>query len=267
MGHLSACDAWVRIGENSFVVSYRYLVTACWQRLGPGTGWSDVAQTRDRPGVVDAVAAGWPVRGDRCPTGPDPSDHDSSADVDDATLVAASIGDVERFAEVYDRHASAMYGFAVRRLGPEVAEDVVADAILAAFKARRSYKSSYPSALPWLLGILTREISSRRRSERARYRALSRVMPDLPVEAVADRVVASVTAEALGGCLAAGLARLAGRDRDVLLLIAWADLSYAEVAEALGIPIGTVRSRLSRARRILRAALPDPSSDSAEGSA
>jgi RNA polymerase sigma-70 factor (ECF subfamily) len=92
-------------------------------------------------------------------------------------------------------------------------------------------------------------------------------MPDLPVEAVADRVVASVTAEALGGCLAAGLARLAGRDRDVLLLIAWADLSYAEVAEALGIPIGTVRSRLSRARRILRAALPDPSSDSAEGSA
>jgi RNA polymerase sigma-70 factor (ECF subfamily) len=176
---------------------------------------------------------------------------------DDALLIEASLRDPEWFAPIYDRHGPALYRFAARRLGPEAAEDVVADAVLAAFRVRHRYDATRADVLPWLFGILTREISARRRAERARYRLLSLTPPDLPQEGPADRVVEAVTAAAVAAPLAGALTQLAARDRDVLLLVAWADLSYQEVASALRIPVGTVRSRLNRARRKLKAALPD----------
>jgi RNA polymerase sigma-70 factor, ECF subfamily len=178
--------------------------------------------------------------------------------LDDATLIKASLEESELFSLVYDRHAAALYRFAARRLGQQLAEDVVADAVLAAFRLRHRYDLSRPDARPWLLGILTREISGHRRSERTRYRALSRSAVDREAtEGPADRVAAQVAAESVRGPLASALTGLAARDRDVLLLVAWADLSYQEVSAALEIPIGTVRSRLNRARRQVRAALPD----------
>ena len=178
---------------------------------------------------------------------------------DDAALIAASLHDGELFAQVYDRHSAAMYRFAARRLGPQVAEDAVSDAVLAAFRVRHRYDVARPDARPWLLGILTREISRRRRTERARYRVLARAggLDEVQHEGPADRVAAAVAAQAVRAPLASALAGLAARDRDVLLLVAWADLTYQEVADALAIPIGTVRSRLSRARRQIRTALPD----------
>jgi RNA polymerase sigma-70 factor (ECF subfamily) len=177
--------------------------------------------------------------------------------VSDAVLIHSSILDGERFAELYDRHLPFVRRFVARRLGPESADDVVADAFLAAFRVRGRYDLSYPDARPWLLGIATREISRRRRQERARYRLLASAPVDSPVDGPAEAVAAAVSAESLRRPLARALARLKPADRDVLLLVAWGDLSYQEVAEALEIPVGTVRSRLHRARRIVRAALGD----------
>jgi RNA polymerase sigma factor (sigma-70 family) len=109
-------------------------------------------------------------------------------------------------------------------------------------------------ARPWLFGILTNTISRWSRTERAHYRACvsARQAPG------SDGVAEQVSAHAMRGRLAAALQRLHRRDRDVLLLISWGQLSYDEVAQALDIPVGTVASRLNRARRTVRAALADP---------
>jgi RNA polymerase sigma factor (sigma-70 family) len=176
---------------------------------------------------------------------------------DDATLIRRSLADGEQFARVYDRHAATLHRYAARRLGAEAAEDVVAETFLAAFRARHRYDLARPDAMPWLFGILTREVSRRRRTERNHYRLLAATPPDLPQAGPADDVAAAVTAYAARAPLARALAALKPADRDVLLLVAWADLTYAEVAAALGVPVGTVRSRLNRARRIVRGALAD----------
>ena len=176
---------------------------------------------------------------------------------DDATLIRRSLADGEQFARVYDRHAATLHRYAARRLGAEAAEDVVAETFLAAFRVRHRYDLARPDAMPWLFGILTREVSRRRRTERNHYRLLAATPPDLPQAGPADDVAAAVTAYAARAPLARALAALKPADRDVLLLVAWADLTYAEVADALGVPVGTVRSRLNRARRIVRGALAD----------
>ena len=176
----------------------------------------------------------------------------------DAELIAASHVQHELFALIYDRHAPALYRYAARRLGHDVAEDVVSETMLAAFRVRRRYDTTRSDARPWLYGILTREISQRRRVERTRYRALAKVEPSAWFEhEPADEVAAAIAAQAVRGPLMEALASLAKRDRDVLLLSAWADLSYQEIADALNIPVGTVGSRLNRARQRIRAVAPD----------
>jgi RNA polymerase sigma factor (sigma-70 family) len=134
--------------------------------------------------------------------------------------------------------------------------------------ARARYDLTRPDARPWLFGILTKEIARRRRTEQARFRTSARTCADRPEAGHADQVAANVTAQAARRALAAALASLAAAERDVLLMIAWGELSYAEVAEALGIPVGTVRSRLNRARRKVREALGgvDPTSVTEEPS-
>jgi len=173
----------------------------------------------------------------------------------DAAVIVASRADPARFSVLYDRYTMQLYRFAYRRVGPDTAEDVVAETFLAAFRHRRRYDPRRPDARAWLFGILVRELAQHRRREAARYRALAKAPADSPVDGPADRVAAAVGARALRGVLATALAELADGDRDVLLLLAWGDLSYAEVAESIGIPVGTVRSRVHRARRQLRDAL------------
>jgi RNA polymerase sigma factor (sigma-70 family) len=189
-----------------------------------------------------------------------PADHQrrGAAAMSDAELIAASHVKHELFAMIYDRHAPALYRYVARRLGPDVAEDVVSETMLAAFRGRRRYDTARSDARPWLYGILTREISQRRRVERARYRALAKVERSTGFEhEPADDVASAVAAQAVHAPLMEALASLAKRDRDVLLLNAWADLSYQEIAAALDIPVGTVGSRLNRARRTIRAVAPD----------
>jgi RNA polymerase sigma-70 factor (ECF subfamily) len=183
-------------------------------------------------------------------------ERDQAPSLTDAQVIALSVDDPELFSAIYERYAATLYRYAFRRLGEEGAEDVVASAFLAAFRARRRYDYGRPEARPWLFGILTREIAQCRRVEAARYRALARAAPADPAHTVADgfaeRVVTDVAAQAARGRLGAALAGLPARDRDTLLITAWAGLSYEEAALALGIPVGTVRSRLNRARRRMR---------------
>lgn len=173
----------------------------------------------------------------------------------DAALIERSWHEPEAFAELYDRHACVLYRYVARRLGDSMADDVVAETFLAAFRGRRRYDLSRGDARPWLYGIAARLISKHRRAEVRMWRAVARAGADPEAEGHADRVDDRVSAAAVRRRLAEALAGMAAGDRDVLLLVAWADLTYSEVAATLGIPVGTVRSRLSRARRKARQVL------------
>lgn len=174
----------------------------------------------------------------------------------DAEVLTASLTDPEVFGELYRRHAPSVHGFVLRRVGPEHADDVTAETFVTAFAIRRRFDLQRDSARPWLMGIAVKQVSRRWRAERARLAALA-ALEAAPVDRRGpDEVVDAAFARRVDAGLAAALRGLKRGDRDVLLLVAWAELEYAEVAEALGIPIGTVRSRLHRARRVVRAALP-----------
>jgi RNA polymerase sigma-70 factor (ECF subfamily) len=132
----------------------------------------------------------------------------------------------------------------------DAAEDIAAQVFVDAFRHRDAYIPSYESARPWLFGIASNEIHRRTRDERRRLRAYARALV-----AQSDKPDQSLEAEQYSGLrpeLARALADLDAGDRDVLLLSALADLSYEEIAVALGIPIGTVGSRMNRARRKIR---------------
>jgi RNA polymerase sigma-70 factor (ECF subfamily) len=178
----------------------------------------------------------------------------TAGEATDAAVIEASLRDPAQFGVLYDRYAAQLYRYAHRRLGARFAEDVVAEAFAAAFTRRERYDTAYEDARPWLFGILTKEIGTQRRREVAYNRALASSFADI-TDDLADRVSAEVTARAAHGRLSAALAGLSTGDRDVLLLVAWGELSYVEVACALNIPVGTVRSRLNRARRKVRASL------------
>ena len=173
----------------------------------------------------------------------------------DASAIRGSLAEPDRFATIYDRYAAMLYRYAYQRMGPGVADDVVAETFLAAFRGRASYDPDRLDARPWLFGILTREMATHHRRERARLRAMAGAAHDTVQDSPDDRVTARVTAGAARGPLAAALAGLSTGDRDVLLLVAWGQLSYDEVADALNIPPGTVASRLNRARRKVRKVL------------
>ena len=174
---------------------------------------------------------------------------------DDARLIERSLGEPEAFAELYDRHAAAIGRFAVRRLGDHAGEDILAETFLTAFKRREQYDLARPDARPWLYGIAVRLIGRHRRDELRLFRALARSESEPSSDGGYESVDERLTALAQRRELAQALAELPGGSRDVLLLVAWAELSYEETAEALAIPVGTVRSRLSRARRQLRRTL------------
>jgi RNA polymerase sigma factor (sigma-70 family) len=173
----------------------------------------------------------------------------------DADVVEASIADPAGFAMLFDRHATAIRDYLARRVGPQPAEDLTGETFLIAFSRRGDYDLAHQNALPWLYGIASNLVRQRRRTEVRQLRALARTGVDDILADHAESVSAKVTAQASTRALAGALARLTAGERDVLLLMAWAGLSYDELAAALDIPLGTVRSRLHRARTKVRAAL------------
>ena len=176
-------------------------------------------------------------------------------ELDDAAVIQLSRHEPEQFTLLFRRHAPHIQRYVARRLGPDAADDIVAETFLLAFRQRDRYDQDRPDARPWLYGIATNLIGRHRRAEVRLYRALARTGADPVAEPFTDRVDDRVSASTAARRLAAALARLSAEYRDTLLLVTWGDLSYDEAATALGVPVGTVRSRLSRARSRLRRTL------------
>jgi len=185
-------------------------------------------------------------------TGPPSPPEPTNAD---AEIIGRSLAEPELFARLYDRYAADIHRYVQRRLGAGPADDITAETFLIAFRTRSRYDTDRGRARPWLYGIAANLIGKQRRAEVRALRALARTGHDPVAESWSERADDRVTAQTAHAPLAGALAALSAGDRHVLLLVAWADLTYPEVAEALGIPVGTVRSRLNRARRKVRAAL------------
>jgi RNA polymerase sigma factor (sigma-70 family) len=171
----------------------------------------------------------------------------------DAALIERSWRRPDVFAAVFDRYYVEIHGFVARRLGHGRADDLASETFLIAFDRRRRYDLARADARPWLYGIASNLIARHRRAEVRQLRALARADRREAVDD--DHADGRLDAQAQRGRLAAALLEIADRDREVLLLVAWAQLTCEEAAHALGIPAGTARSRLHRARRKTRAAL------------
>lgn len=173
----------------------------------------------------------------------------------DAYLVQLSRSEPESFGAVFDAYGGEIHRYVAQRLGTDEAEDVVAETFLIAFRKRDTYDPSRAGVRAWLYGIATKLIGRHRRSEMRGLRALGRVGVDRDDQGHEDEVAAQVAARSMRPALAHAVAGLNKGDRDVLLLVGLAGLSHDEIAAALGIPYGTVGSRLNRARKKLRAVL------------
>lgn len=173
----------------------------------------------------------------------------------DAELLARSVAKPALFAGLYDRHGLALRLYVARRVGDDAGDDLSAEVFVRAFRSRDRFRPDHDSALPWLLGIANHVIADHRRIERRRLAALER----LAIEAC-DLV--EYSREGLEPELVAALRALPALERDTLLLVVWGELTQNQAAIALGVPVGTVSSRITRARQRLTASLrPQPGSD------
>jgi RNA polymerase sigma-70 factor (ECF subfamily) len=188
---------------------------------------------------------------------------DVTSDCADSELIAGSSAEPAMFSEIFDRHHDELYRYLRRRVGAGPAADLAAETFVTAFARRGAYRPQTADARPWLYGIAHNLLRNHLRHERRQLAAYARhgAEPLADAGAVTEFSMADARADAaaVSARLAQILARMPAGDRDVLLLFAWADMSYAEVAEALGIPVGTVRSRLNRARKQLRVLVQDGS--------
>jgi RNA polymerase sigma-70 factor, ECF subfamily len=179
--------------------------------------------------------------------------HEPAVELDDSVLWSrARSGDSDAFGMLFERHGRTIYNYCFRRVGSwAVAEDLVSIVFLEAW---RRVDKQLPSGkeLPWLFGIATNVVRNRRRSERRHAAALSRVPRPTAEPSFADDSDERVDDEELMARALVLLARLPRREQEVFALCAWSELSYEDAAVALRIPVGTVRSRLSRARARLR---------------
>jgi RNA polymerase sigma factor (sigma-70 family) len=171
----------------------------------------------------------------------------SPSDVD---CLARSLNEPRSFELVFDRHFAAVHRYLHRRAGRELADELAAETFAVAFERRATCRAP-DSALPWLYGIATNLLRRRRRVERRQLRAYGRSGVDRWA-AYEDDAAARVDGSSLGARLARALAAMRPRERDALLLYALADLSYEEIAFALEVPVGTVRTWLHRARQVAR---------------
>jgi RNA polymerase sigma factor (sigma-70 family) len=171
---------------------------------------------------------------------------------DDGAIIRDSLADPRRFGEIFERHYDGVYAFLVRRIGPDLGGELAAEAFTRAFALRSRFRAELsPSARPWLFGIAVNLLRHHHRKEARQLRAYAKTGVDPVLDATPD-ADGRVDASAAGKHLAAALAALRPAERDVLLLFAWADLSYEEIADALDVELGTIRSRLSRARARVR---------------
>jgi RNA polymerase sigma-70 factor (ECF subfamily) len=182
----------------------------------------------------------------------------------DAEVIGRSLDQPEAFGPIYDRHAPTVLRFLGRRVGAQVAEGLVGELFRIAFERRKTFDAARANALPWLYGIGSNLLLKHRRAEARRLRASARMAA---AGHVADRrtSTAAFDARVLFPRVADAIDSLPDAERETLLLFVWEELPYGSVAEALELPIGTVRSRLNRARARLRELL-DPNGKERERS-
>lgn len=172
---------------------------------------------------------------------------------DDAAVIAISRAHPERFAAIFDRHFRAIHGYVARRVGVQVAEELAGETFRIAFEQRDRFDTARSSALPWLYGIAANLVRTHARGSRrqsaAYRRAAAREVIAIDEYARADECI---DAAFLHPALVAALRSLHPRDRECVLLHVWEELTSEQIAQALDIPRGTVRSRLHRVRKTLR---------------
>ncbi|NJI58991.1 MULTISPECIES: RNA polymerase sigma factor [Microbacterium] len=171
----------------------------------------------------------------------------------DSEIIQRSLEEPGVFSEIFERHVRPVGGYIRRRVGADAVDDVLSETFLVAFRRRASFELGTESARPWLLGIATRVVKSHRAAEARQWRAFEASASAGEVAAETPQVASEsrIDADAALRALAPRIAALAAKDRDTLLLHAWGDLTYEQIAAALGVPVGTVRSRLNRVRRKL----------------
>jgi RNA polymerase sigma-70 factor (ECF subfamily) len=181
-----------------------------------------------------------------------PPDMNDAVQPDDSVLwQRTSAGDADAFTTLFERHATAIYNYCFRRVGDwSVAEDLLSIVFLEAWRRRRK-RLPPGKVLPWLYGIATNVVRNRRRSERRYRAALARVPLPRPELDFRDDAIERIHDECRMALALELLAALPRQQQDVVVLCEWSDLSYEDAAFSLGVPVGTVRSRLSRARQAL----------------
>lgn len=171
----------------------------------------------------------------------------------DSEAIERSLVDPQAFVVLFDRHFGVLYRYLRVRAGDASADDLTAATFEVAFRRRRDYEVSRADARPWLFGIAVNLLRDQRRSERRRLSALLRLAPR--EEGDGEHAYEDVESRLGAGELRTLLADVPIEDRDLLLLIACVELTYEECADVLGVPVGTVRSRLHRLRSRLQSQL------------
>jgi len=168
------------------------------------------------------------------------------------------------FDAAFEAEFASLHRYLARRLGASAADDLAAETFAVAFRSWDRLDPERP-VRPWLYGIAANLVRHHWRKERRMLRAYARTGVD-PVFADEDAAVERADAEGCRRDLATALAELRRDEREALLLHAWAELSDSEIADALGLPVGTVKSRLSRAREKLRNQLREVGQEPVEAS-
>lgn len=174
----------------------------------------------------------------------------------DATIIKRSVCASEMFGAIFDRHFAEIHGYLSRRAGSDIADGLVGDVFRVAFENRSRYRTDRPCALPWLYGIAANVLRQSRRSEQRRLRLVDKLTSEATARSTEDETTRSLAREEVAMVVDA-LASLPEPERDAVLLYAWEDLSYDEIATAQDVPVGTVRSRLNRARKRIRERIDD----------
>ena len=178
-------------------------------------------------------------------------------ELDDADLWELSTSDREAFGEIFRRHARAVFAICYWRMGDAaMAEDVTSVVFLEAWRRRDLVVLEQRSALPWLLGVANHTSRNATRSLRRYTQALKRLDGHRPLptdDAVIDRIEAETSLKMVNGVVR----DLSEQEREIVLLVFWSCLTYEATSVALGVPVGTVRSRVSRTRRKLQLRLGD----------
>jgi RNA polymerase sigma-70 factor (ECF subfamily) len=185
--------------------------------------------------------------------GPASEEHALMETRTDAEVIACSCTSPAVFSELFDRHATTMFRYFVRRVGPDDADTMLGELFRIAFEKRASFDTERAEARPWLYGIASNLLARHRQREARRLNATARLVnASITASDNYSDVDARVDATRLWDDVAIAIAALPQGERDALLLFAWEDMPYDQIATALDVPVGTVRSRLNRARGRLR---------------